>query len=398
MQKFLRFVIFGLTYFLTFHLAYSQDLTSNTFGKGLKIEAKDSSMSMKFGLRFSTLYEGYHNVQTNEYLDNILIRRFRLKFDGYIVNPKLVYKVEIGISNRDIGGVDQAANGAARLLLDGVLKWNFAGNFVLWFGQTKLPGNRERVVSSQKLQFVDRSLLNSRFNLDRDIGVQLHHHHKVGKAVIREAFSISKGEGRNVIITSKPGYDYTGRIEYLPFGSFASGGDYFESDLAREPKPKLSIGATYDYNVGANRSRGQLGSWLSDTRNLYTWFVDAIYKHNGFSAMFEYANRQTEGSPVVARDVNGDITESFYTGVAYNGQVSYLLKNNIEFGLRTAIVNQDPQTERLDLRHYTFGISKYFVGHSLKAQADVTYREAVDTPTDQGTDFMMYRFQVEMAF
>ena len=373
--------------------AYSQDITNNVFGKGIRVVAKDSSMSMKFGLRFSTLYEGFQELESNDYVDNLLIRRFRLKFDGYIVNPKLVYKVEIGISNRDIGGVDENTNGAARLLLDGVLKWNFAGNFVLWFGQTKLPGNRERVVSSQKLQFVDRSLLNSRFNLDRDIGIQVHHHFNLGKTVIREKFSISKGEGRNITIKNKPGYDYTGRLEFLPFGLFAKKGDYFESDLLREPKPKLAVGASYDYNVGAIRSRGQLGTWLPESRNLYSWYADAIYKHKGFSAMFGYANRQTEGNSVVERDVNGDPVLSFYTGVAYNVQAAYLLKSNFEFALRATVLNQDPDTGRLDLRQYTFGMSKYIVGHSLKAQADVTYVDTIG-----GTDLMQYRVQVEMAF
>jgi len=372
---------------------YAQDITNNTFGKGLRVVAKDSSMALKFGLRFSTLYEGFYIPETKNYSDNLLIRRFRLKFDGFIVSPKLVYKVEIGVSNRDIGGVDVNTNGAARLLLDGVLKWNFSRNFVLWFGQTKLPGNRERVVSSQKLQFVDRSLLNSRFNLDRDIGLQLHHHHKLGRTVIREVASVSKGEGRDITVKNKNGYDVTGRIEVLPLGLFSKKGDYFESDLLREPRPKLALGMSYDYNYGAVRSRGQLGTWLSDSRNLYTWFLDAIYKHNGFSAMAEYADRQTEGTAVVERDSTGTVTQSFYTGKAFNGQMAYLFKNNIEIAGRYTLLNQDPDTKRNDIRQYTIGVSKYIVGHSLKAQTDITFREQLNTP-----DLWMFRFQIEMAF
>lgn len=392
--RFLRLLLLTAIVVLVIHAAKSQDKMNNTFGKGLQVVAKDSSISMKFGLRFSTLYEGIYEPSSNTYVDNVLIRRFRLKFDGFVVSPKLVYKVEIGVSNRDIGIQEPIyTSGAGRLILDAVLKWNFAGNFTVWFGQTKLPGNRERVVSSQKLQFVDRSLLNSRFNLDRDVGLQLHHHHKVGKAVLREVFSVSKGEGRNITVTNKPGYDYTGRIEFLPFGLFAKKGDYFESDLVREPKPKLSIGATYDYNQGAVRSRGQLGTWLDESRNLSTWFVDAIYKHNGFSAMFEYADRQTEGTSVVSREPDGTVDQSFYTGKAINGQLAYLFKKNYEIAGRATILNQDPDTERPDLRQYTFGASKYFVGHSLKAQADVTFQEAI------GDDnHWMFRFQVEMAF
>jgi phosphate-selective porin OprO/OprP len=371
----------------------AQDISNNTFGKGIRMVAKDSSMAMKFGLRFSTLYEGFYVPETKDYSDNLLIRRFRLKFDGFVVSPKLVYKVEIGISNRDIGGVSEQTNDAARLLLDAVLKWNFAGNFVLWFGQTKLPGNRERVVSSQKLQFVDRSLLNSRFNLDRDIGLQLHHHHNLGKAVVREIVSISKGEGRDITVKNKNGYDFTGRLEFLPFGLFSKKGDYFESDLLREPTPKLAIGASYDYNYGAERSRGQLGLWLDDSRNLSTWFVDAIYKHNGFSAMAEYADRQTNETAVVEMDSTGTVTQAFYTGKAFNGQMAYLFKNNFEVGGRYTMINQDPDTQRDDIQQYTLGVSKYIVGHSLKAQTDITLRQALNT-----ADIWIFRFQVELAF
>jgi phosphate-selective porin OprO and OprP len=392
-QKTSIFLITCLFLFTLIPPSSAQDISNNTFGKGLKIVAKDSSMALKFGLRFSTLYEGFYLPETKQYNDNLLIRRFRLKFDGFVVSPKLVYKVEIGVSNRDIGDISANTNGAPRLLLDAVLKWNFANNFVLWFGQTKLPGNRERVVSSQKLQFVDRSLLNSRFNLDRDIGIQLHNHHNVGKAVFREVVSISKGEGRDITVKNKEGYDLTGRIEFLPFGLFTKKGDYFESDLLREPTPKLALGATYDYNYGASRSRGQLGAWLTDPRNLYTWFIDAVYKHNGFSATAEYADRQTEGSSVVERDSTGNVTQSFYTGKAFNGQMAYLFKNNFEIGGRYTMINQDPDTQREDIRTYTFGVSKYLVGHSLKLQSDITFREQENTP-----DLWLFRFQVEMAF
>ncbi len=375
------------------HISVAQDISNNTFGRGIRMTAKDSSMAVKFGLRFSTLYEGFYEPETKAYADNVLIRRFRLKFDGFVVSPKLVYKVEIGVSNRDIGGVSEFTNGATRMILDAVLKWNFAGNFTLWFGQTKLPGNRERVVSSQKLQFVDRSLLNSRFNLDRDKGVQLRHHHSIGRVVVREIASISKGEGRNVTVKNKNGHDYTGRIEVLPFGKFTKKGEYFASDLMREESPKLMLGATYDYNVSAQRSRGQLGAWLDESRDLKTVFVDAIYKHKGWSAMAEYANRQTKGSAVVATDSTGRVTQAFYTGKALTGQVGYLFKNNVEVAGRYTSLIQDVETQRKDTKQYTLGFSKYIVGHNLKAQTDFTFIQIPET-----NDLWMFRFQVEMAF
>jgi hypothetical protein len=42
---------------------------------------------------------------------------------------------------------------------------------IVGFGQTKLPGNNQRVVSSGSLEFTDRTINNSRFNIDRDFGL-----------------------------------------------------------------------------------------------------------------------------------------------------------------------------------------------------------------------------------
>jgi phosphate-selective porin OprO/OprP len=125
----------------------------------------------------------------------MLIRGSRLKFDGFAYSPKLKYKVELGLSNRDQSGASAYTSNAPRYILDALLKWSFSGNFVLWFGQTKLPGNRERIISSANLQQVDRSLLNSRFTIDRDMGFQLRHHFNLTDTfLVKEMFSMAQGE------------------------------------------------------------------------------------------------------------------------------------------------------------------------------------------------------------
>ena len=79
----------------------SQSVNYSTFGKGLQFIAKDSSFYLKFRFRFQTLYSGNYNLETNEYSDNIQIRRARLKFDGFVLNPRVKYKIELSLSNRD---------------------------------------------------------------------------------------------------------------------------------------------------------------------------------------------------------------------------------------------------------------------------------------------------------
>ena len=58
-----------------------------------------------------------------------------------------------------------------------------------------------------------------------------------------------------MIINDENGYQYTGRIEFLPMGEFTGKGDYYGADLAREKTLKMAIGITADYNNNAFRRR-----------------------------------------------------------------------------------------------------------------------------------------------
>ena len=51
-----------------------------------------------------------------DYESNFLIRRARLKFDGYAYTPKLKYKFELGLSNRDNGGVASQFNNGPKFI------------------------------------------------------------------------------------------------------------------------------------------------------------------------------------------------------------------------------------------------------------------------------------------
>ena len=370
--------------------SYAQGLSYESFGKGIKVQAKDSSFYAKIGFRFQSLFSSSLNLENDVWDRSMMIRRSRLKAEGWALSPKFSYKVELALSNRDIkGGSKTEFGNTANIILDAVLKYHINSNWSLWFGQTKLPGNRERVFSSQKLQFVDRSLVNARFNLDRDVGVQLHHKGNIGSLVIKEAFSLSLGNGRNVIINDENGYQYTGRIEFLPMGEFTGKGDYYGADLAREKTLKMAIGITADYNNNAFRSRGNLGSFLVDpvsgdyiTDNLNTLFVDAIVKKDGFSSQAVYAIRKSPNSL-------GD----FGVGQGLNLQAGYVFTNNVEFAVRYSKINAELISSVNDQSEYALGFSKYFSGHNLKCQADLSYHD-LDLTAE---DFLRFRLQVEFA-
>jgi phosphate-selective porin OprO/OprP len=402
MRKFIYLCI--ATCFST--LVIGQEVVNNSFGNGFyNVIAADSSYSMKLAARMQSLYIADWDVNDADGIHNggsqFLVRRARLKFGGFVFSPKVKYKLELGLSNKDLGKVDDRNNNAPKMILDAVVKWNFYKNFTLWAGQTKLPGNRERVVSSANLQLVDRSLLNKRFNIDRDMGIQLRHHFTIGKNfIVQESLAVSQGEGRNVVQDNLGGYQWTSRIEVLPFGKFK--GAYAGGALKREETPKLAIGATYDYNNAVKNKSNQGSYMLIDEGEAYfqtnvnSIFVDAMFKFQGFSFMAEYANRDSE-NPIA---MNSDGTESEYgdvvqVGNGLNLMSGYLFNNDFEITGRYTSIALDKAITGKDLEtQYTLGLSKYFKGHKLKVQSDVSYL----TVENNGTSGLMYRMQFDLHF
>ncbi|MBC8767400.1 porin [Arenibacter sp. BSSL-BM3] len=388
----------------SFFTSYSQETNAPEFGKGLfNLVGKDSTWSAKIAARMQFLSSTTWSENSNgDFTDphfNALIRRARLKFDGFVYSPKLSYKLELGLSNRDISGGSEYTSDAPRYILDAVVMWNFYQNFELWVGQTKLPGNMERVISSGNLQMVDRSLLNGQFTLDRDMGIQLRHFTNLTDTfLIREIVAISQGEGRNVTTGNLGGHQYSGRLELLPFGEFKGGGEYSGADLKREQSPKLMLAATYNLNLNAVKTRGSQGTYMVTDygfhkTNINTLFLDAMFKYNGFSFMAEYAHRDADDP--FARNLDGSLTgDVVQVGHGLNLQTGYLFNNNLEISgrytnveLNNNITGANPENQ------YTLGLSKYIVGHKLKVQTDISYLSVGNGPEE-----LMYRLQLDVHF
>ncbi|PKB42329.1 phosphate-selective porin O/P [Cellulophaga sp. RHA19] len=388
--------------FIGLNSVKSQEVKAPAFGKGiLNLVGKDSTWSMNVSGRMQFLGIGQwsENDKLSSIGSNFLIRRGRLKFKGFAYSPKLKYKVELGLSNRDISGASEFTHDAPRYILDAFVMWNFYENFELWIGQTKLPGNIERIVSSANMQLVDRSLLNNRFTIDRDMGAQLRHKFYLSdKFLIREAFALSQGEGRNVSKGNLGGYQYTTRLELLPFGAFTGNTEYVGGDLKREQSPKLLLGVAYDANKNAVKTRSNQGNYMFTDTGFYetdinTLFVNAIFKYNGFSFLGEYADRKADNAIAVNKDgtVTGDVVQ---VGKGLNLMSGYVFKNNLEITGRYTSVELDKQiTNENKENQYTFGVSKYLVGHKLKVQTDATYLTEVGGP-----DGLIYRLQLEVHF
>lgn len=366
------------------------------FGKGISFMTKDSTFKVEFHARIQSLLEVSYDVGVNEVSSSFSIRRARLKFDGYAFSPKIVYKIELGLSSSDISTNREDGQGsdASRIILDAVVKWNFFKSYELWIGQTKLQGNRDRVVSSANMQLVDRSLLNSRFNLDRDMGVQLHAKYKFGNVILKPSIAFTQGEGRDITADNFGGFCYTGHLDFLPLGEFTNKGDYTSADLEREETPKLAIGLTANYNDRSIRQSGQLGNFVKDSTGSYvenslsSYMADMIFKYKGLSLLSEFAY-------TVSGKLIDDVSKKFNTGYGFNVQLGYLFPKNYELVGRYTMIRKDNAYSGLkNENEYTLAFSKYIVGPSLKIQTDLSYTHA---PTVLDGVFRI-RLQVEMQF
>ena len=392
-----------ITLFVTTSSLYGQEVTASKFGKGLlNINAKDSTFSMNISARMQFLTSSTWSQSDDSFgspESNFLVRRARLKFKGFAYSPKLTYKLELGLSNRDISGANQFTSNAPRYILDAYVRWNFYKNFTLQAGQGKLPGNIERVISSGDLAMVDRSILNSKFNIDRDLGIQLRHHFKLSENfIVKEIFAISQGEGRNITAGNLGGHQYTGRVEVLPFGNFKSKGDYRGADLEREQTPKLLVGVVYDLNNDAVKSRSNQGSYLETADGFYqtdvsTLFFDAHFKYRGFSIMAEYADRDADAP--LARNADNSLTGAVVNiGNATNFQMGYVLLSNLAITGRYTHINFDEiVSSKNKITQYTLGLSKYVAKHKLKIQTDATYENTVAS-----NNKIVYRLQFDIHF
>lgn len=398
-RRFSLLLVFGILLCFIPKDAFSQKHEYNDpefdFSKGIGIKSPDSSFFLNFGLRFQPriAYTSADLSVVDFGSIQARIRRLRLKFNGYVFDPRFAYKVELAFENLSL---DFENASVPNIILDAVFFYKINNKWTLSFGQTKLPGNRERVVSSGNLEMVDRTFVNARLNIDRDMGIQGVYTNNVNKVHYAIKGAISSGEGRNFITTDE-GLAYTGRVEVLPLGKFKSKGDYSMGDLAREEKPKLSIGFTGHYNDGAIRQRGQTGRLLYDQRDLTSFFLDAIFKYNGWSFMTEYMTRSTD-DPITLNE-DGDI-RYVYAGNGTFLQGSYVFKSKWSLIGRIAFLNPVPEiTDFTDeINEYAVGVTRYIKGHKLKVQADIAYEDRHNAYRDQIVeDNWQIRFQVEIG-
>lgn len=367
------------------------------FGKGVGMTSPDSifQLNIRFRMQNRATYLSEEGAEEDEI--NAEIRRLRLRFDGYVGDPRFLYAIQLSFSPGDTGGsIEEGDN--LQIIRDAVVFYQPNKNWTFGFGQTKLPGNRQRTNSSGALQFTDRTINNASFNIDRDFGFQIQNLNE-----FKDKFSynfkgaITTGEGRNDTKNSDTGLAYTGKVELYPLGAFTKNGSFFEGDLARESKPKLMISGAYSFNNKATKTQGQLGEKLFEQKDIASLFLDAMLKYNGWAFQTAYMSRMADNPITYNPDDNTDISY-VYVGDGMDYQLSYLFPSNFELLGRysTQNMHKDVKSFTPDKKQYSMGVTKYFWEHAFKMQAELTFDELNYLNGDTKNNWYV-RFQIEMG-
>ncbi|MDR4463366.1 MAG: OprO/OprP family phosphate-selective porin [Nitrospira sp.] len=284
------------------------------------------------------------------------VRRARIKVGGHGFVPWLKYYVEY----------DWASNTLLDYRLD-IAKFKWA---TLRVGQWKIDYNRERVDSSGAQQFVERSIVNAPFTLDRQIGARLGGHLFEGTyAYLVYNIGVFTGTGINNPRNDDKKMLWMGRIQWNFLGRDVP---FSQSDPEYTPLPIGSIAFAGAHNrtdrivfPGSRNSTVVDGQFEVDQG-----VQEFAFKWNGLSIQEEFHVKH------VTNETNQQKTTSYgaYAQVGYFPHALIdMIPKELEFAYRYAFVDPNDALRSDVLREHTVAANWFFAKHRNKLTLDYSH-------------------------
>lgn len=340
--------------------------------------------------RFSDPFDS--DPRTHEEFENepgaeLEVRRARLKVQGYVFSPNVGFYYEHELSGD-------------HPLLDLRLDLDLRHDLQMRIGQHKVLYNRERVDSSGKQQFVERSISTYAFTLDRQIGVSLTKGFMAGTAFDNTIMlGLNKGDGRGDLDDhgSKPmllaRWQWLFLSEILPFS---------QSDLRFRQKPAASLAFAAaqvrgPYTRYSSSGGGQLDGFESGGDERYTlqqFLQEFAWKFDGLSVQQEFHIKKIEDHETGARST----LQGGYAQVGKLWAVRWRDKSYaLEAAMRIARVDWDTVTPDRIQDELTFATNLFLNGHNNKITADISRIRLKNEATGTDKD-VRFRLQWDLSF
>jgi phosphate-selective porin OprO and OprP len=379
--------------------------------KGFHFESQDGKFStnlqFRAQMRFSKPFTSdprtagsFSPAESN----NFELRRVRMKIGGHGYKyVKYYFEVDLQPS-RSVSTA--SSNSSAR-----VIDWRIDVQPYEWFGfrvgQWKINYNRERVDSSGRQQFVERSIVNRIFTIDRQVGVMIKGRLNKGTvADMRYYAGIFNGEGRSINNSGNEMMKMV-RLQWNPLGRDLK---WRQSDVSRHEKPTLSIAGAWAGNKG-NCSRwsssgcGGLDGLGADTSNDNRYEIDqtvaeVAYKHQGLSVQSEYHWKNVQ-------DDNTGLEHNYEGAYAQAGyffnELNPSIPEELELAFRYAFVNEPDSTGgnmqlENNRKEYTVAANWFIAGHGNKITLDYSHLTLDDDSSNRGFNDDRVRLQWDISF
>ena len=349
------------------------------YEKGFYFRTHDGKFSMKTNGRIQFRYS-FEDSDRKDDDSSFRLRRARLKWTG---NAYRDFKYKIELALRSSGTKDGSK---AVEMIDWWAEYTRYPFAKIRFGQWKVPFNRQRVVSSENLQLIDRSVANGEFTLDRQIGVQ--GFGKLFDKKLEYYLGFFNGNKRNESRNDNNEHMFIFRTSYNLLGGYGKGISEIESDIAYSETPLAHISGAiaFDSTEDVTMNLEGLGEVTASETDRTSIVAEYGFKYKGFSAIGEYYWRKTHG----IADAN-IIDQGFFTQAGY-----FLIPKKFEVTGRYSLVDFDDQLEADAIRETSFGLNWFFAKHKSKLQFNAI-RIDNEKPGPDDIDYK-YRFQYQLSF
>jgi phosphate-selective porin len=305
--------------------------------------------------------------------DRFLLRRARLNATGTFAEG-FDYRLEF-----DLAGSLSATTGLRAQLTDGYVNWNHYPFANVRAGQFKTPFGFEQLYADPRLITAERSLVNDRLTLGRQLGAQLWGNF-LDKRLTYAAGTFN-GNGANNNSNDNSKFLSAGRATVVPWkdkdgGSWSLGGNAFTSEDTALSLPDLSFDST---------------PATADKDGLFTgkrhgYGVDSQVEAGPFSLWVEYLKVRFE--PTSARPAGQFDADGGYVQAAL-----FLIPKRFQVVLKYETFDPRRGVSGDDVSTVTAGLNYYIRGHDLKLLLDYLRTDLGSRSTASQQNKILLRFQ-----
>jgi len=266
-------------------------------------------------------------------------------------------------------------------LTDGYVFWNHYRALGARVGQFKTPFGFEQLYGDPRLFTIERTLVNDRLTLSRQVGAQVE-----GNLLdqrLSYALGAFNGTGANNNFNDNNKLAYVGRLAVTPWrggdkqhpANWSFGGDYFSSqDTALSEPSEFGFDST---------------PTTSDRDNLFTgkhtgWGVDSQLKLGPVDVWGEYLQARFE--PDDKRPLSRLKTDGWYLQAAF-----FAVPKKLQLVAKYDAFDPNRQADNDDTKTVTLGLNYLVRGDDIKLQVDYLREDSTKLPKQ---DKVLARLQI----